>query len=67
MSDNVLYKHYCQIRNLIQGKVKLAKQEYFMNKVQEHRNYSKKLWGHLKPLGFSHKKQREIPKYQINN
>jgi retron-type reverse transcriptase len=50
-----LYRDYCRMRNLVQRDIKLAKRNFFQNKVEQNRGDSGKLWDHLKSLGYSDK------------
>lgn len=50
-----LYSDYCKMRNKVQREVKKAKSNYFQVKIEENKNYPKKLWEHLKALGYSSK------------
>ena len=50
-----LYAKFCRIRNRVQRDIRLAKQAFFRNKVEENRGRSDKLWGHLKSLGYKSK------------
>ena len=53
--DEELYKLYCQKRNLVQRTVKIAKAEYFSHQIKVNKSNPKKLWSHLKNLGYSNK------------
>lgn len=50
-----LYKEFCKIRNSVQRDVKLAKANFFKQKVQQNKGDSDKLWENLKSLGYSDK------------
>ena len=54
-SKKLFYKEYCMLRNKIQRNVRRAKSEYYLNKIEENKNNHKKLWQHLKDLGYSSK------------
>ena len=49
------FKEFCKFRNRIQRKIKLAKSNYFSNKIEENRNNPRKLWQQLKELGYKNK------------
>ena len=49
------YKEFCKFRNRIQREIKLAKSNYFSNKIEENRNNPRKLWQQLKELGYKNK------------
>ena len=53
--DNELYKEYCRQRNAVQRDIKLAKANYFRQKLNESKGDSGKLWKHLRSLGYSSK------------
>ena len=44
-----------ETRNKLQREIKKTKANYFKNKVVENQHDSKKLWGHLKTLGYKNK------------
>ena len=48
-----LYAEFCKVRNQVQRDIKMAKGEYFKNKVEQNKGDSGKLWGQLKSLGYS--------------
>ena len=54
-SNTDLYREYCRIRNMVQRDIKLAKESYLKNGIERNRGNSRKLWDHLKSLGFSKK------------
>ena len=54
-TDEDRYRNYCHLRNLVQRTVKAAKAEYFENQIKVNENNPKKLWSHLKTLGYSNK------------
>ena len=47
--DHSLYSKY---RNIVQREVKMAKSNYFSDKISENKNNPKSLWHHLKQLGY---------------
>ena len=51
--DPDLYSNYCKVRNKIQRDVKHAKARFFLDKIDENKNNPKKLWQHLKSLGYT--------------
>lgn len=53
-----LYQKFCKQRNRLQRQIKSAKENYFAEKFQENKNDPKKLWKHLKNLGYSSKKKQ---------
>ena len=53
--DANVYKMFCKQRNLVQRCVKKAKTEYFANEIELNKSNPRKLWSHLKNLGYSHK------------
>ena len=52
---NTWYDKYVQLRNQVQIKKTQAKSNYYVNKVEENKNYPRKLWQTLKSLGTSSK------------
>lgn len=52
---NELYRRYCQLRNEVQRLVRCAKSSYLLDKVEEHKNDSRKLWQDLKLTGYKSK------------
>ncbi|KAJ8018258.1 LINE-1 reverse transcriptase-like [Holothuria leucospilota] len=48
-----LYSTYTKIRNKVQRDVKHAKSKYFLDKIAEDKANPRKLWQHLKSLGYS--------------
>ena len=54
-SNSQLYREFCQLRNAVQRDVKLAKESFFKQKVQQNKGDSGKLWSHLRSLGYSKK------------
>ena len=54
-NDVNMYKMFCKQRNLVQRCVKKAKSEYFANEIELNKSNPRKLWTHLKNLGYSHK------------
>ena len=51
-SNSTLYSDFCRVRNRVQRDIKMAKQSFFVSKVNQNRGNSGKLWGHLKSLGY---------------
>ena len=51
-NDKTLYKSYCKVRNKVQRDIKLAKSNYYSDKIRENKSNSKKLWDTLKGLGY---------------
>ncbi len=49
------YKCYCKLRNKVQRTVKKAKSDYLSSQIEENKNNPKKLWQHLKGLGYNSK------------
>ena len=47
------YEQFCKIRNLIQIKVKKAKNSFYNDKVEECKGSSSQLWKTLKSIGLS--------------
>ena len=47
------YEQFCKIRNLIQNKVKKAKNYFYNDKVEECKGLSSQLWKTLKSMGLS--------------
>ncbi len=54
-NDSILFDRYKKLRNEIQRDIKKAKANYFQNKIEEDNGDPKKLWKHLKNLGYSSK------------
>ena len=54
-----LRKHYNELRNKVNDKVREAKAEFFANKVEEHKNNPKSLWKQFKSLGYSNKNKEK--------
>ena len=54
-TDENVYRLYCELRNLVQNTVKVAKSEYFSHQIVANKNNPKKLWSVLKNLGSSNK------------
>ena len=50
-----MYSNYCKTRNKVQRDIKKAKSSYFRDKISENKSNPKKLWQHLKSLGYSSK------------
>ena len=51
-NDVTVYKDYCRIRNKLQRDIKKAKEFYFHNQLTRNKDDSRKLWSHLKGLGY---------------
>ena len=49
----MLYREFCKIRNSVQRDIRLAKTNYFKNKISANKNNSSGLWASLKSLGCS--------------
>ena len=64
-SNGVLHREFCKIRNAIQRDIKLAKQRYFEQKVDQNKGDSGKLWQQLKSLGYSDKHNKGASKIVI--
>ena len=47
------YEQFCKIKNLIQNKVKKAKNSFYNDKVEECKGASSQLWKTLKSIGLS--------------
>jgi hypothetical protein len=54
-TPNVYYQDFTTLRNQIQREVKTAKASFFQNKLEESMGDPKKLWSHLKNLGYGSK------------
>ena len=52
-ADKSLRRLFNETRNKLQRDIKKAKSNYFKNKVEENQHDSKKLWRHLKTLGYN--------------
>lgn len=50
------HKEFCKQRNQVQRDIKRAKEEFIAGKIEENKKSPKKLWQHLKSLGYSSKK-----------
>ena len=50
-----LRKEFNLIRNKVQREIRLAKTNYFRDKIEENKGNSKGLWRQLKTIGFSSK------------
>ena len=61
------YKKFCFIRNKVQREVRLAKSNYFSDKIEENKNDPKKLWKQLKDLGYKGKPQEANIVMNIDN
>lgn len=53
--DPTHYQHFCSIRNSVQRKVKLAKQNYIADQIEQNKDNPKKIWDSLKLLGYKYK------------
>ena len=51
------YKLFCIERNKVQRNIRTAKEEFIAGKIEEAKKSPKKLWQHLKSLGYSSKKK----------
>ena len=49
------YDEYRKMRNKVQREIKHAKQHYLVNKIDDNKHDSKKLWQNLKELGYQNK------------
>ena len=61
------HKKFCIIRNKVQRDVKSARSNYFSDKIEENKNYPKKLWKQLKDLGYKSKTEEASIVLNINN
>ena len=51
-SNRLLYSEFCKVRNRVQRDIKQAKRSFFVQSIERDKGDSKKLWGHLKSLGY---------------
>ena len=49
------YKQFSMVRNKVQRDIITAKEEYIAGKIEDNKKSPKKLWQHLKSLGYSSK------------
>jgi hypothetical protein len=49
--DNINYTNFTKLRNKVQSKIRHAKKQYYINKIDEHKHEPKKLWNTIKTLG----------------
>ena len=61
------HKKFCITRNKVQREVKSARSNYFSDKIEENKNYPKKLWKQLKDLGYKSKTEEASIVLNINN
>ena len=54
-ANTELRENFNKLRNEVINKCRQAKNSYFSNKIEEHKDNSNQLWKHLKKLGYSHK------------
>ena len=51
-ANTELRENFNKLRNEVINKCRQAKNSYFSNKIEEHKDNSNKLWKHLKKLGY---------------
>ena len=54
-ANTELKEKFNKLRNTVTTKCRQAKNSYYSNKIEEHKDNPNQLWKHLKSLGYSNK------------
>jgi hypothetical protein len=58
-NKDVTYQDFTALRNEVQREVKKAKASYFQSKLEDSMGDPKRLWTHLKTLGYNEKSKNK--------